>query len=113
MPLSLLPKWIQIQYNMKQLAYKSYVHLEMQLTVWGLPQAGILANKRLRNILAPLGYFEHVNMPGLWYHESHPILFTPVIDDFGVKYIKKEDVDHLVASNKATYALTEDWTGNL
>jgi hypothetical protein len=52
-------------------------------------------------------------MPGLWYHESHPILFTPVIDDFGVKYIKKEDVDHLVASNKATYALTEDWTGNL
>ncbi len=78
-----------------------------------LPQAGILANKHLCRKLAPFGYFEHVNIPGLWYHESHPILFTLVIDDFGVKYVNKEDVDHLVESIKATYTLTKDWVGNL
>jgi hypothetical protein len=29
MPLLLFPEWIQIQYNMKTLVYKGYVHLEM------------------------------------------------------------------------------------
>jgi hypothetical protein len=76
MLLSLFPEWIQIQYNMKQLAYKGYIHLEMHHAVWGLPQAGILAKKRLHCKLAPFGYFEHVNTPDLWYHESQPILFT-------------------------------------
>jgi hypothetical protein len=35
------------------------------------------------------------------------------VDDFGVKYEKKEDADHLIASIKSTYRLTKDWMGNL
>ncbi len=50
---------------------------------------------------------------GLWKHESQPLTFTLVVDNFGVKYENKEDVDHLIASIKSTYKLTEDWTGNL
>jgi hypothetical protein len=113
MALNLFPIWIQNQYNLKQFTYKGYVHLEMQQTVWGLPQAGILANKHLRRKLAPFGYFKNVNTPGLWYHISCPISFTLVVNDFSVKYVNKADVDHLVASIKSTYTLTEDWTGNL
>lgn len=79
----------------------------------GLTSAGILANKRLRRKLAPFGYFEHTKTPGLWYHATRPISFTLVVDDFGVKYVDKADVDHLVASIKSTYMLTEDWSGNL
>jgi hypothetical protein len=92
-PLALFPEWIQIQYNFVELAYNGKA-------VWGLPQAGILATKRLRRKLAPFGYFEHVNTPRLWYHKTRAILFTLVVDDFGVKYVDKADVDHLVASNK-------------
>jgi hypothetical protein len=36
-----------------------------------------------------------------------------VADDFGVKYVNEEDVDHLIASIKKDYMLTEDWTGYL
>jgi hypothetical protein len=72
----------------------------MRQAVWGLPQAGILANKWLRWKLAPFGYFKHVNTPGLWYHKSRQISFTLVVDDFGVEYVNKADVDHLVASIK-------------
>ncbi len=79
----------------------------------GLPQAGILANKRLRRKLDPFGYFEHANTPGLWSHRSCPISITLVVDDIGVKYVSKTDVDHLVASIKSTYTLTVDWSGNL
>jgi hypothetical protein len=81
--------------------------------MWGLLQAGILANKQLRQKLAPFGYHECVNTPGLWYHDTCPILFTLMVDNFGIKYINNEDVKHLIASLKRMYTLTEDWTGKL
>jgi hypothetical protein len=85
----------------------------MRRAVWGLPQAGILANKCLRWKLAPFGYHESENTPGLWYHESRPITFTLVVDNFGVKYVCKEDVQHLITSIKMDYTITKDWMGNL
>jgi hypothetical protein len=36
-----------------------------------------------------------------------------VVDNFGVKYIDQDNINHLIASIKKTYTLTEDWTGNL
>lgn len=112
-PLALFPAWIVEQYNLLQHAKDGMVHIEMRRAVWGLPQAGILANKKLRRKLAPHGYHEHANTPGLWYHESRPISFTLVVDDFGVKYVGREHVDHLIKCLKQTYKLTEDWTGSL
>ena len=86
----------------------------MRKAVWGLPQAGILANKLLRKRLAPHGYYECKHTPGLWKHTSRPISFTLVVDDFGVKYERKEDVDHLIAAIKDKYKkLSEDWSGDL
>ena len=81
--------------------------------MWGLPQARILTNKRLHKKLAPFGYYKRVNTPGLWRHKTRAITFTPVVDDFGIKYVSKEDADHLIASIKSTYTLTKNWRGNL
>jgi hypothetical protein len=36
-----------------------------------------------------------------------------VVDNFGVKYVGKEHVQHLITCLKEKYKLTEDWTGNL
>jgi hypothetical protein len=72
----------------------------MECAVWGLPQAGILANKLLRKWLTPHEYYECINTPGLWQHEWRPITFTLVVDDFRVKYVGKEHADHLVVSLK-------------
>ena len=85
------------------------VHIELRRALWGIPQAGILANKKLCWKLEPHGYFKRENTPSLWYHISQPILFTLVVDDFGVKFVGKEHADHLIL--KETYKLTEDWTG--
>ncbi len=91
--------------------------LEIRRAVWGLPQAGILANKLLRKGLELHGYYECVNTPGLWRHATRPITFSPitfslVVDDFGIKYVGKEHADHLIKCLKEKYKLTEDWTGN-
>ena len=115
MPLLLFPTWTVKQYNLTEFAKNGWVHIKMRHLVWGLVQAGILVNKRLHQNLAPFGYIKCVSMPSLWHwhHESRPISFTLVVDDFGIKYVNKEDVDHLIMSIKTTYLLTKDWTGNL
>ncbi len=85
----------------------------MQRAIWGLPQAGILANKLLRHRLLPHGYYECNNTPGLWKHKTHLIAFTLVVDNFGVKYVGKEHADHMIQCIKKMYECTEDWTGDL
>ena len=65
MPIASFPQWIIEQYNLNTHVYRGFVYLEMRHTVWGLPQAGILANKLLRRHLLPHGYSECPNMPGL------------------------------------------------
>jgi hypothetical protein len=112
-PLALFPEWTKKQYNLDTQARDSFVFLEIRRAVWGLPQAGILANKFLRKRLAPHGYYECVNTPGLWRHATRPITFSLVVDDFGMKYVGKEHADHLIKCLKEKYKLTEDWTGNL
>jgi hypothetical protein len=113
MPIGLFPPWTIKRYDLLNKVVKGYVYLQMQKGVWGLPQAGILANKLLRKRLAPHGYFECSHTPGLWKHSTRPISFTLVVDDFGIKYKCQEDVDHLIAALKTKYNLTKNWVGNL
>jgi hypothetical protein len=99
--------------NSKKMALDGWVYIEIRRTVWVLLQAGILANKCLCHKLTPFGYYESTNTPGLWCHESKPITFTLVVNNFGVKFVNKADVDHLISSIKQMYNLMEDWMGNL
>ena len=55
MPIALFPQWTIDQYNLTKHALHGFVYLEMRQAVWGLPQAGILANKLLRKRLLPHG----------------------------------------------------------
>jgi hypothetical protein len=87
MPLTFFPEWIIEQYNLCKHALHGFVHLEMRLWVWGLPQAGILANKRLHRNLAPFGYYLSTHTLSLWWHKTQPITFTLEVNHFGTKYV--------------------------
>jgi hypothetical protein len=112
-PLALFPQWIIEQYDLMHHPLNRKVHLELRHAVWGLPRVGILAKKQLRWKLDPFRYHECLNVPGLCYHETCPISFTLMGNNFGVKYINDNDFKHLIASLKTMYKLTEDWTGDL
>ena len=113
--LTLFPVRTIEQYNLNKMALDGWVDIKMRRAVWGLPQAGILANKHLRRKLALFSYYESGHTLGLWCHESRPLTFTftLVVDDFGVKFVYKEDANHLISSISSMYKLTKDWTGNL
>ena len=66
--------------------------------MYGLPQAGILAQELLGRRLGRHSYRQSTLVPGLWMHKWRPIQFSLVVDDFGVKYVEKEHARHLIAA---------------
>jgi hypothetical protein len=79
----------------------------------GLPPAGRLTNTLLVKRLAPHGYHPVDQSHGLRWHETRPVAFTLVVDNFGVNYVDKENADHLLRELKQHYEVTEDWEGKL
>ena len=73
--------------------------------MYGLKQAGIIANDDLIEYLKEFGYYPSRKRPGLWLHKTRRISFTLVVDDLGVKYIDKADAGHLFSAIKAKYPL--------
>ena len=113
-PLNLFPQHTIDQYKPQENAQNGQVYLEVWQAIYGLSQAGALANKQLEKFLAPGGYYEVAHTPGLWRHATRPIQFSLVVDNCGVKYVGKEHVEHLVHCLKKHYAkVSEDWEGKL
>ena len=63
--------------------------------MYELPEASILANNLLKERLQDKGYYEVQHTPGLFRHVWHPIMFSLVVDDFGVKSKGVQHVRHL------------------
>ena len=110
MPLHLFPQHTIDQYKLQENAQSGQVYLEVRRAIYGLPQAGALANKQLKNFLAPDGYYEVAHTSGLWRHSTRTIQFSLVVDDFCVKYVGKQHVENLVHCLKKNYTkVSEDW----
>ncbi len=74
----------------------------------------IQASDVLKERLAWHEYFEQPHTPGLWKHVTHPILFNLCVDDFGIKYVGQEYLQHLYgALRQETYEIVKDLEGNL
>ena len=63
--------------------------------------------------LAHFGFAPVLRTPALWKHTTKPIIFSLVVDDFGVNYIGKENADHLIQAVQKLNTITIDWTGSL
>ena len=64
----------------------------------GLKKAGKLASNRLTNNLERNRYAPVPHTPSLWLHHTSEILFSLVVNNFGIKYTRKADADHLLKS---------------
>ena len=69
----------------------SYLYKKTKKGIYGLKQAAILAHDGLVKNLSPFGYkpIPHTLVPRK--HEQKPIIFYLFVDDFGIKYKRKED----------------------
>ena len=111
-PITSIPDEIIAYYKLCDLVHNGRVYIEIRRGMYGLPQAGILAEQQLTRFLATYGYAPVRHTPGLWRHKWRPISFCLVVDDFGVKYIGKEHADHLIQCLRNHYQEVDiDWDG--
>ena len=111
-PLNQIPQDIIDHYNLHNIVHKGKVYVEIRRGMYGLPQAGILAETQLIHFLGKYGYSPVTHTPGLWRHQWRPITFCLVVDDFGVKYVGREHADHLIQCLRNHYKEIDiDWTG--
>lgn len=111
-PIKMIPKAIFDLYNLEPLVSNGKVYVEIRKGMYGLPQAGRIANDKLVPILEQAGFHQAEHTPGLFKHDTRPIAFCLVVDDFGVKYVGKEHALYLLQTlQDADYVVTTDWEG--
>jgi hypothetical protein len=111
--LSDLPEDFVDQYQLELKGDKSgQVYVEARKEMYGLPQAGLLAQQLLEERLNKKGYSQSTLVPRLWTHKWRPITFTLCVDNFGVKYTGKEHADHLMAILEENYTISHNWSGS-
>jgi len=99
-------------YNLRDKATPNgYVYCEIQKGMYGLPQAGIIAQQLLEERLKKHGYRQSQTTPGPWKHDTRPISFSLVINDFGVKYVGEENAQHLLDMVRQYYKCSCNWKG--
>jgi hypothetical protein len=62
-PVKLIPREIIDDSNLIPLIHKDYIYVKINKGMYGLPQAGLLANKLLARRLANYGYFQTKHTP--------------------------------------------------
>ena len=69
-PIDILPQEIIIEYGLDKLVHNGFIYCEIRKGMYGLPQAGIIANKLLEKRLATHGYHTTPITLGLWKHKT-------------------------------------------
>jgi hypothetical protein len=88
-----------------------WVYFKVVQGMYGLPQSGSNSHDELKEPLNKEGYFKSPLVPALWKHKTRPTQFVLIVDGFGIKYFKKEDLDHLIDTLKKYYDLKVDPKG--
>ena len=111
-PLKIIPQQIIDDYHLTELAHNGYIYFQVDKGLYGLVQAGKLAYDQLLQRLTAADFYPAPHAPGLFLHKTRPISFTLCVDDFGIKYTRKQDIDYLINTIQQHYKVTIDWTGS-
>jgi hypothetical protein len=103
---------------LKHFQVSKYIHegatsvlAEVLTGLYGLPQAGRLAQAKLRRHLADEGYVESKVTPCHWTHPTDDIEFDVITDDFGISTAGPEPAERLFTALRKHYPITTDMSG--
>ena len=109
LPLKIISQEIIETYKLDTLVDdQGWVYIRIDKGMYGLKQAGIIANKELVKHMAPYGYKPAQHTPGLWSHDTRNTIFSLVVDDFCVQYSSDADAKHFMDALRNKYPITVD-----
>ena len=106
-----LPEDIRQRYNLDSIVHNNFIYIRIKKGLFGLKQSALLAYQQLSAILKEGGYTPIIGSLGMWKHPTKRVLFNLCVDDFGVKYYDKNDVNDLISLIQSKYTVKADWTG--
>ena len=109
-PSKYFPNDIQEKYNLREKIHKEYVFIKIKKGMYGLKQAAVLAYKNLIKKLVPFSYEPIPHTDSYWRHKQNPSKFCLCVDNFGVKYFSKTDLNHLITALQTKYKISTDFT---
>jgi len=107
--MSVMPQEIIDEYHLEQYAHNGWVYFELTKGMYGLKQAGRLANDLLSTRLNIHGYYECATTPGLWRHKWRPVIFALIVDNFAIQYTGRQHAEHLLSALQEHYDVSTDW----
>ena len=108
MNLNDIPDEFRQQYGLNAKAKGGKVFMKIRKGMDGLPDAGRLSNKLLKQRLAKNRYYEMPHTPGLFKHVTRPIAFALIVNDCGVRYVGKQHANHLINAIRDDYTVEVD-----
>ena len=111
-PIHLIPQDVIDFYELEQFFSANALFCSVHKTHYGLPQAGALSQQRLFQHLQDNGYFQLASTPSVFRNRSGSIRFTLVVDDFGVVWKHKSDLDHLISTLTKLYQVKVNMEGS-
>jgi hypothetical protein len=112
MLLSRFPEEIIQKYNLNALAVDGWVYIEIRKGMYGLRQAGLLANQLLQNVWHHL-VTTQPGTPRDYGYTRLDLSLSRRRRRFAVKYVGKQHVEHLRNALLRAYELTTDWTATV
>ena len=105
-----IPEEVIEHYNLRDIVTEDgYVYCEIQKGMYGLPQAGIIAQELLQERLTQFGYHQSKIILRLWTHKIRNTCFMLVVVIITIKYTKKEDAQHLINTLQKDYTILIEW----
>ena len=101
-----VPADIIEHYHLQPFIHDGYLLMEISKGIYGLKQAGKLAQDRLISHLEKHGYIQCPNTPSLFKHNLNSVAFTLVVDDFLIKYTDVKHSKHVIDSLSELYTMT-------
>ena len=84
---------------------QGWIYILIEKGMYGLKQAGIIANQELVNHLAQFGYNPVQKKLGLWVHDNRHTIFSLVVEGICVQYSSTEDANFFLNALRAKYLI--------
>ena len=113
MPIAFIPMSLRVELGMDHLPDSSSILWEVNKGLYGMPQAGLLAQQELNKLLAANDYIASPTTAGLYTHRTRKIQFVVWVDDFLIKFKRgdRKDINHLLDVLSTKYKYKVDWSG--
>ena len=83
--------------------------VQLNNSLYGLPQAGKVSADKVIHLLSRHGYTQCAHTPCLYTHATNGLYFTLVVDDYLLKYHDKAAAEHLISILEKEYEVKVDW----